>query len=77
MEPALRLISEDVPSAKIGPTVPLRPKKDERARGAPNKQLTKPADWVRHYIRDDELERSQLQHKVPTRKKPASKPAHR
>lgn len=76
MEPALRLISEDVPKAKIGLVMPLRPKVDVQVRGAPNKRLTKNADWVRHYIRDDELALSQLPISVPTKKKPATKPIH-
>jgi hypothetical protein len=55
MEPALRMITEDVPGVKIGSVMPLRAKGDVQARGASNKRLTKHADWVRHYIRDDEL----------------------
>jgi hypothetical protein len=34
------------------------------------------AHWVRRYIKDEELEKSQLPINVPTKKKPASKPAH-
>ena len=47
-----------------------------RESGAPNKRLTQRADWVRHYLRDDELAQSQLPTNVQTKKKPASKPAH-
>ena len=76
MEPALRMIKEDVPNAKIGLVMPLRAKDDAQARGAPNKRLTQHANWVRHYIRDEELAWSQLPQNVPTKKKPASKPSH-
>ena len=76
MEPALRMIKDDAPHVRIGLVLPLRPKDDARARGAPNKRLTQRADWVRHYLRDDELAQSQLPTNVQTKKKPASKPAH-
>ena len=42
----------------------------------PNKRLTELAHWVRRHIRDDELVQSQLARNVPTKRKPASKPAH-
>ena len=75
MEPALRMIREDVATAKVGLVMPLRDK--ETAGGkVPNKRLTALAHWVRHHIRDDELAQSQLPQNVPTKKKPASKPAH-
>ena len=47
-----------------------------RLKNTPFKWLTGTAHWVRHYIRDDELAVSQLPRNVPTKKKPASKPAH-
>lgn len=75
MEPALRMIREDVPTAKVGLVMPLRDK-DTAGGKVPNKRLTALAHWVRHHIRDDELARSQLPQNVPTKKKPASKPAH-
>lgn len=75
LEPALRLIREDVPTVRVGLVMPLRDK--ETAGGkVPNKRLTTLAHWVRHHIRDDELAQSQLPQNVPTRKKPASKPGH-
>ena len=75
LEPALRMVRADVPAAKIGLVMPLR----EPSAGTgkvPNKRLTDLAHWVRRYIRDDELEQAQMPVNVPTRKKPASKPAH-
>lgn len=75
MEPALRMIREDVPTAKVGLVMPL----DDKGKAGgkvPNKRLTALAHWVRHHIRDDELAQSQLPQNVQTRKKPASKPAH-
>lgn len=75
MEPALRMIREDAPTAKLGLVMPLRDK-NNGAGLVPNKRLTSLAHWVRRYIRDDELERSQLPQHVQTRKMPASKPSH-
>jgi uncharacterized LabA/DUF88 family protein len=75
MEPALRMIREDVPTARVGLVVPLRDKDTSGGR-VPNKRLTAQAHWVRHHIRDDELAQSQLPQNVQTKKKPASKPAH-
>lgn len=75
MEPALRMVREDVPTATIGLVMPLRDKSMASGK-VPNKRLTALAHWVRHYIRDEELAQSQLPQHVPTRKKPASKPAH-
>lgn len=75
MEPALRMVREDVPTATIGLVMPLREKSMASGK-VPNKRLTALAHWVRHHIRDDELAQSQLPQHVQTRKKPASKPAH-
>jgi uncharacterized LabA/DUF88 family protein len=75
MEPAMRMIREDVPCATIGLVMPLRDTSSMLGK-VPNKRLTKQAHWVRHHIRDDELAFSQLPQNVPTKKKPASKPAH-
>ncbi|MFT4241880.1 MAG: NYN domain-containing protein [Acidovorax sp.] len=75
LEPALRMIRGDVPGARIGLVMPLRDKAPADGK-VPNKRLTALAHWVRHYIRDDELARSQLPQNVPTKKKPASKPSH-
>ena len=75
LEPALRLIRQDVPAATIGLIMPLRPQAQGDGK-VPNKRLTPLAHWVRHHILDDELMRAQLPHNVPTKKKPASKPPH-
>ncbi len=75
LEPALRIIREDAPAVTIGLIMPLR--EPTRNTGqVPNKRLTPLAHWVRHHILDEELLRSQLPQNVPTKKKPASKPAH-
>lgn len=75
MEPALRMIREDAPAVRVGLVMPLRDKASAGGK-VPNKRLTSLAHWVRHYIRDEELAQSQLPQNVPTKKKPASKPAH-
>lgn len=75
MEPALRMIREDVPGVKVGLVMPLR-EDSSPGRAHPNKRLTQLAHWVRRHIRDDELFQSQLARNVPTKRKPASKPAH-
>jgi uncharacterized LabA/DUF88 family protein len=75
IEPALRMIREDVPNVKIGLVMPLRESAKDDGK-VPNKRLTPLAHWVRRYIKDDELEKSQLPLNVPTKKKPASKPVH-
>ncbi|MDA8523116.1 NYN domain-containing protein [Acidovorax sp. NCPPB 4044] len=75
LEPALKMIREDVPDARIGLVMPLRDK-DTGDGKVPNKRLTPLAHWVRHHIRDDELAQSQLPQHVTTKKKPASKPLH-
>jgi uncharacterized LabA/DUF88 family protein len=75
IEPALRMIREDAPNVKIGLVMPLRENAKDDGK-VPNKRLTPLAHWVRRYIKDEELEKSQLPLNVPTKKKPASKPAH-
>ena len=75
LEPALKMICEDAPAAKLGLVMPLR-EKDTAEGKVPNKRLTALAHWVRRHIRDDELAQSQLPQHVPTKKKPASKPLH-
>ncbi len=75
IEPALRMVREDAPNVKIGLVMPLRENTKDDGK-VPNKRLTPLAHWVRRYIKDEELEKSQLPLNVPTKKKPASKPAH-
>lgn len=75
VEPALKLVRQDAPDVRIGLVMPLRP--DAKGQGVvSNKRLTAQATWVRHHIMDAELAASQLPTHVPTKKKPASKPAH-
>ena len=75
LEPALRLIRQDVPTAIIGLVMPLRSSAVSDGK-VPNKRLTPLSHWVRHHILDDELVRAQLPQNVPTKKKPAAKPVH-
>ena len=74
IEPAMALIRQDFPELQLGLVVPL-PAQIETKRFA-NKRLTQQAHWVRHTIRGEELERSQLKDVVPTPRKAARKPAH-
>ncbi len=67
LEPALRLIRQDVPTATIGLIMPLRAQAHGDGK-SPNKRLTPLAHWVRHHILDDELTRAQLPQNVPTKK---------
>lgn len=76
MEPALRMIREDVPAVKVGVILPLRGGDAEGKPAPANKRLLPHAHWVRRYIRDDELQASLLPQNVQTKKKPASKPPH-
>ena len=75
VEPALKWVRADCPQIRIGLVLPLPEPSPGRVRFA-NQRLTAQAHWVRHHIRDEELERAQMPVKVPTRKKPALKPAH-
>jgi uncharacterized LabA/DUF88 family protein len=75
LEPALRMIRQDYPAVTVGLVMPLRPTAKDDGK-VPNKRLTPLAHWVRHYVQDEELEKSQLPQNVQTKKKPASKPAH-
>lgn len=75
VEPVLKLLAQDVPEITVGLVLPLREPGSD-ARRYSNKRLIGKAHWVRHYIRDEELANSQLPQNAPTKKKPASKPAH-
>jgi uncharacterized LabA/DUF88 family protein len=74
LEPCLKFIRQDCPNIKIGLVMPLHA--NHKTNAVPNKRLTALADWVRHSIRDEELQAAQLPQHVSTRKKPASKPSH-
>ena len=75
VEPLLTLLNQDAPEVTVGLVMPLREPGFNGLR-VPNKRLVNKAHWVRHYIRDEELEKSQFAQNVVTKKKPASKPAH-
>ena len=75
LEPALKLIKADMPMVKVGIVLPMKEGKGVNI-NRPNQRLVKHADWVRQYIKDDELSASQLPANVQTKKKPASKPNH-
>ena len=70
----MALVRQDFPKLQLGLVVPLLAQV-ETNRFA-NKRLTQQAHWVRHTIREDELERSQLKEVVPTPRKAARKPTH-
>lgn len=73
--PALKAIREDFPEAKIGSVIPVI-KKNGALERQPNKGLLQLADWVRGYIRSEELEAAQLPAKVPGKKKAVFKPSY-
>ncbi len=79
-EPVLQVLAEDFPALRIGVVMPLAPPlapPDGARQGRPaSTSLSQWAHWTRHSIRDDELQGAQLPDQVPTRKKPAVKPAH-
>jgi uncharacterized LabA/DUF88 family protein len=75
VEPVLTLLAKDAPHITVGLVLPL-PEPGTKIGRFSNKRLVSKAHWVRHYIRDDELIKSQLPTNVPTKKKPASKPGH-
>jgi hypothetical protein len=61
---------------KIGLVMPLSYPDDTKKGRPASAGLSKLAHWSRSYIRDEELKNSLLPNQVPTRKKPAKKPAH-
>ena len=67
VEPVLKLLASDAPDVRVGLVLPLREPGTGQQRFS-NKRLTGTANWVRHYIRDDELAASQLPQNVPTKK---------
>lgn len=76
-EPTLCALRQDFPALKLGVVMPLLHGTESGKRGRPaSRALQELAHWCRTYIRDDELQRAQLPVQVPTRKKPARKPAH-
>ena len=74
LEPCLELVKQDAPRAQLGLVTPLR--FEGYRPSSSNQRLVKHSDWTRRYIRNEELEASQLRPIVPTQRKPARKPAH-
>lgn len=74
LAPALAAIREDFAEAiTIGVVLPIR----KTIKGRPgNEQLSKHADWTRRHITDAELASSSLPEKIPTKKKPITKPEY-
>lgn len=73
--PAVKAIQEDFPECLVGIVAPLQEPNGYRHRRS-NTELEKLANWTRHYIRDEELAKSQLPDVVPTKKKASRKPQH-
>lgn len=72
MTPSLKAIKEDFPDIQMGIILPHREGID---RGVPG-SLQNYANWVRKYIKIDELKAHQFPDRVPTHKKPADKPRY-
>jgi uncharacterized LabA/DUF88 family protein len=76
LEPSLQMIRSELgDTIKIGVIIPIKQPLGKKHR-PPNQQLSKYADWTRKYITNDELEKSQLPAKIPTKKKPILKPKY-
>jgi hypothetical protein len=73
--PAVKAVQEDFPHCIVGLVAPLPEPNGSRHRRS-NTELERLANWTRHYIREEELLRSQLPDVVPTKKKAARKPPH-
>jgi uncharacterized LabA/DUF88 family protein len=74
LEPPLRYIREDFPDIQIGVVIPGK-EIPARERHRPiSESLSRHAHWTRKVIKDDELAKSQLPNRVPTRKKAIDKP---
>lgn len=72
MTPALRALREDFPDIHIGVILPHR----EGIRRTVPGSLKQYADWMRHVVTEAELAAHQFPPRIPTRKKPAVKPAY-
>lgn len=77
LAPALKAIREDLQDqVQLGVIIPIRKPVEGRSHRPGNKQLNIYADWERNYITDEELARSHLPDKIPTRKKTIIKPEY-
>ncbi|EOY6722633.1 NYN domain-containing protein [Pseudomonas aeruginosa] len=72
MTPALRALREDFPDLRIGVILPHR----EGIKREPPGSLENYSNWMRRFIRADELKAHQFPDRVPTKKKPADKPEY-
>lgn len=72
MTPALRALREDFAELKLGVILPHRQGIQRTVPGSFKQYV----NWIRHVVTNTELARCQLPHRVPTRKKPADKPAY-
>lgn len=76
-EPVLKAIRDDYPAIRIGVITPISPRSDDgKGHRSVSRSLSVFADWTRKHIVDEELERSQMPLRVPTKKKPIDKPPH-
>lgn len=75
--PALRAIREDFQDdINIGLILPIRKTSNEKSHRPGNKHLSNFANWTRKSITGEELQKSHLPEKIPTKKKPIIKPAY-
>jgi uncharacterized LabA/DUF88 family protein len=72
--PALKWIRHDAPQQRLGIVFPISEQSQARSGRPFNQLLSEQADWTRHVIRDEELQRAQLPARIPTAKKPIIKP---
>jgi uncharacterized LabA/DUF88 family protein len=74
LAPALAALREDFSeSIQIGVVIPVRDTAEHRPG---NEQLSRYADWTRRHITEQELASSHLPERIPTRKKPITKPEY-
>lgn len=77
VEPALEALRLDFPNLTLGVVAPRHPPRAGiRSHRAVSSSLSQHADWTRHHLRDEELDRAQLPPRLHTGKKPILKPPH-
>ncbi len=74
LEPALEIISQDVPDIRIGVVFPRKEAGGGRHQRPPNTKLSDLSAWTRSYILDEELANAQFPANIPTKKKLAIRP---
>lgn len=73
--PVVRALREDFSDkTMLGVVFPIRDPKSPNGHRPGNKSLSAYADWTRRHITDVELSESQLPDRIPTKKKPITKP---